>query len=473
MNTSSTGTGTGGRIRLLTLHGTVVCALVLAALVVDAGIVRTGITSGRITEFGSIWVNARELEVVTADIRINGASASESDLRLGHIVRVAALMDDELPVGEARQVIVEDLVQGPIDAIDAERDTIRVLGQLIHLDEFTVFELASEADSAEDLAIGEQVEVHGLRTSDGSFAASRVQDRSNPAQFEITGQVSQLAADSFALNQLVVAVNQFDASTLANGDVIEVRGRDFDSAGRLIAESLRPIDGPTVTVDDRGEVEGYVTGAAGAGRWIVDDYLVAIGPDTAFTGGGPANFGIDSRVEVVGSFDATGNLVAESVRIHGARIRVEGEISAIDGGALTVLGIDSSVDAGTKLVDKGPLRLDDLTMADLYVGDRVEILSVPVVDAAMPVPASLVRRTEADQDVVAQAFVSDVGAGRLSLMGAEVRWNRKTNFRDRNGARISEERFIASLAEGTLVKAAGVLGPSGEIVAKQLGYELD
>jgi len=473
MKTSSTGTGTGGRIRLLALNSMVLCVLALVALVVDAGIVRTGITSGRIKEFGSIWVNGRELGVSTADIRINGASASEDDLRLGHIVRVAALIDDELPVGDARHVIVEDLVQGPVSDIDAEQDTIRVLGQLVRLDEFTLFDLLSEADSAEDLSIGEQVEIHGLRTSDGSFVASRVQDRSNPAQFEVTGRVTQLGGDSFALNDLVVALGPFDASTLADGDVIEVRGRDFDSAGRLIAESLRPIDGPVVVADDRGEIEGYVTGAAGAGRWTVDDYAVAIGPDTGFTGGGPANFGIDSRVEVVGGFDASGTLVAESVRIHGSHIRIEGEIAAIGGGQLTVLGIDSSVDGGTTLVDKGPLRLDELTIDRLYVGDRVEILSVPVVDDASPVPASRIRRTEADQDVMVQAFVSDFGATRLNLMGAEVRWNRKTSFRDRNGARISEERFMAGLSDGTLVKAAGVLGPSGEIVAKQLGYELD
>ena len=69
-----------------TLLGTV--ALIFTLFVGVASDGRNGISGGRITAFGSIFVNGRELATSNAAITIDGQPATESDLKLGQNVFV-------------------------------------------------------------------------------------------------------------------------------------------------------------------------------------------------------------------------------------------------------------------------------------------------------------------------------------------------------------------------------------------------
>ena len=56
--------------------------------VAGGGIGGTGISSGPIDGFGSIFVNGIEFEIGSALIVVDGVDSAEADLRLGMVVRV-------------------------------------------------------------------------------------------------------------------------------------------------------------------------------------------------------------------------------------------------------------------------------------------------------------------------------------------------------------------------------------------------
>ena len=56
--------------------------------VASGGIGGTGISSGAVTGFGSIFVNGVEFDTSGASITMGGISVSESDLKLGMVVEV-------------------------------------------------------------------------------------------------------------------------------------------------------------------------------------------------------------------------------------------------------------------------------------------------------------------------------------------------------------------------------------------------
>ncbi|NNE64723.1 MAG: hypothetical protein HKN34_11620, partial [Gammaproteobacteria bacterium] len=58
-------------------------------VVADGGISGTGISSGSISGFSSVIVNGRKLEVTTeTQIFVDEQLATESDLKVGHVIRV-------------------------------------------------------------------------------------------------------------------------------------------------------------------------------------------------------------------------------------------------------------------------------------------------------------------------------------------------------------------------------------------------
>ncbi len=87
------------------------------------GIGGTGVTSsGSINGFGSIFVNGVEFDTDSAEILINGKPASEEELRLGMVVLVSGTVDDNGTTGTASQVIFDQEVEGPVEAIERDQD---------------------------------------------------------------------------------------------------------------------------------------------------------------------------------------------------------------------------------------------------------------------------------------------------------------------------------------------------------------
>ncbi|HEV7440476.1 MAG TPA: DUF5666 domain-containing protein [Methylobacterium sp.] len=134
----------------------------------DRGIGGTGVI-GTIRRFGSIIVNDLRI-AYPADVavRIDGAPAKASDLKIGQVVRVVAR---EAGRGLATgRIEVTSEVVGPVEAVT--KGGLTVLGQRI-----------STAGLKGRWAAGDRVAVSGLRRPDGLVVASLIEPRATgPAQ---------------------------------------------------------------------------------------------------------------------------------------------------------------------------------------------------------------------------------------------------------------------------------------------------
>ncbi|MFA9421836.1 MAG: DUF5666 domain-containing protein, partial [Gammaproteobacteria bacterium] len=151
-----------------------------------AGIGGTGISSGTVTGFGSVFVNGVEFETsgTVFDIDDSG-TGSQDDLALGMIVTVNGIVNDDGVTGSATSISFDDQLQGPVSNLslpdlDGENRTFSILGTTVHISAIdTVFDvtglLSGTPFGFDQIANGNNVEVSGFFNTAGGLVATRVE----------------------------------------------------------------------------------------------------------------------------------------------------------------------------------------------------------------------------------------------------------------------------------------------------------
>ena len=157
------------------------------------GIGGTGRSYGYITDFASIFVNGVEYDISTATITINGAPATQADLKLGMAVLVDGTINVGGLTGVATTVDFLGDIEGTLDAapvITGTTGVFRIYGLVIKTDSKTKY---TDGVTLASLIAGDTVEVSGLfSANDGSFAATRIEKRASFLKAELRGFVSNL-----------------------------------------------------------------------------------------------------------------------------------------------------------------------------------------------------------------------------------------------------------------------------------------
>ncbi len=119
------------------------------------------ISSGAVTDFGSIFVNGVEFSTTGATITRDDVSISESELRKGMVVEVRGSIASSTS-GTATTVAVEEAVRGRTESITgiASAGTLIVLGQTVNVDDTTLYDSSVTFTT---IAVGDILEVHGHR----------------------------------------------------------------------------------------------------------------------------------------------------------------------------------------------------------------------------------------------------------------------------------------------------------------------
>jgi hypothetical protein len=312
--TDTTGTTAITR-RLLAALG---MAAGLWACASGGGISGTSLVFGPIAGFGSIIVSGIEFDTDRAQVTIEGNSADIADLRLGMVVLVNGSVDEATMSGVAARVAADHLLQGPVEAVNALDGTFVALSQLVVTDLATVF----DQTTINTLAAGDLVEVFGFRDADASIRATRVERLSSIDEIELTGAVSNLdeAAMTFEIGLLRVdyggaLLENLPAGGLADGLLVDVETDAVPVADLMIATGIEAVDtGLTADPGDSVDIEGFVTEISTADEFVVNGtQRVITTTATSFEGGTPSDLVANARVDVSGSLDALGNLLAEEV----------------------------------------------------------------------------------------------------------------------------------------------------------------
>jgi hypothetical protein len=202
----------------------------------DRGIGGTGIV-GVVTGFASICVDGMEVRFdKTVPISVNGVSAAAGQLRVGQLVVIKASGEVTEPdqVARAQMISVRYEVSGPIEAVDSATGEMMVAGQRVMV-------LPSTWVGGH-FGVGNWITVSGLRQSDGTIIASRLDD-ARAGALAVRGQISR----DHDVTRIGTLVLQDPAlATLKAGTFVSVVGRYRNGAAEVMSiESDRLLDDPT------------------------------------------------------------------------------------------------------------------------------------------------------------------------------------------------------------------------------------
>lgn len=434
----------------------------------DGGGTTAGALSiGTLTGFGSVWVNGTEYDTSAAIFRIDDSPASQSDLRVGMVVRVDGSSDD----GTASTVTVEDALKGRVEQVlDANR--MIVMGQTVRIDDQTRFE-----DGIVPVT-GDFVEVHGLVAGPGVIAAGFIERKAPLPSFAVKGLVANhdSAARTFTIGTLRVSyaagttLNDMPSGNW-NGLAVEVKGATCAGnpvCGTLAASKVEPA-GLQSEDSAQTEFEGFVVSLTADG-FMLGGQVVVVTPATRFEGGVAADVGVGTKLEVEGSLSA-GVLTASKVSLRD-NIRLEGDVASIDAAAGTfkLAGLPLVTIAVNSLT-----QLDHLASSTaLGLSNHVRVKGHASSGSAVSAIELELRSTAPDGRVVLQGPVTEFVAGvSVRILGTLVDTSGVANdeFKSHDDMPIGREAFFGAIKPGTIVKARGELAGGAVIAWNEMELE--
>jgi len=439
------------------------------------------VSSGAITGFGSVFINGVRFETSSAAFTINGKPGTQADLRVGHVVTIHGHRDDN-GNSTADRIDFDDLVKGPVDSVDAAAGTLVVMGQTVLTDADTSFDDNIPGAALAGLNAGDIVEVSGMRRADGDIQATRIEGKPAGTVFEVTGVASSVdtAAHKLNVNALVVdysaaTVRDFASGQPANGDLVEAKGNSVNASGELVASSIElKRDDDDAGAGMQVEIEGLITRFVSATDFDVAGQPVTTNSSTRFENGSAADLALNLKVEAEGQVDANGVLVATKVQFkRQASSRIEARVDSVDAAAnkLVVLGIDVTVNANTRVEDKGDQRVPNFNLGSIVAGDFVEVRGTELPAESNDVVASrLERRRAADEERV-RGVVDSASTPSFTILGVTIQTNAGTEFENSSEGNISADDFFGD-AVGRNVEAKGTVS-GGVFTAREVEFEND
>jgi len=406
-------TASGVRRRLLAASLALATATLLSACggggdVAGVGTGGTGSFSvGTVTGFGSVFVNGVRYEdngtrLVDDDGTVKVLGSGDNPLKVGMVVEVTGSVDDSGTVRTATQIAYGAEIKGPLTAVDAVAGTFTVFGITVRTTATTVYD---NFGGVAALSTGNVVEVHGQPDTNGRIVATYVEREAtsvaafvaDDGEYRLRGAVAGLSGSSpaytFTLRGVAIrtdANTDFDG-TPVNGASVSVRLNPTPQGdGRYLAERLKR---RSASYDDassaaEGEVEGYVSGFAGAASaFRVAGYPVRLASSVVYEDGVATDLKNGIRVEAKGRIN-NGVLVVTKLEFESRDDDDDGDDDDVSGGSqefefkgtaacvscagtsgsFTVKGVTVSYDAGTEF-------RDGLSRATLD-GKMVEVESV-------------------------------------------------------------------------------------------------
>jgi hypothetical protein len=435
------------------------------------------IAQGSITGFGSIIVNGVEYETTGTEFEIDGEVGTEQELEIGDVVVISGEVDDNGTTGTATTVTVDDVVEGPVSAKNADLLQLTVLGQTVQVvDGETLFDDTPPL-SFESIEVGDVIEVSGFRLAGGEISATRIEGKPAGGEYEVTGVVSNLSGTTFSIESLTVdfsaaALDNFPSGAPENGQPVEAKGMSLGANGELLATRVEYKG--NVLGDAAGtyvELEGYITRFASAADFDVSG-LPVNASSAIFEGGTSADLNVNLKVEVDGTINSNGVLVAEKVEIKTATgIRVLALVGSVS--PLEVFGIQINADdLTTRFDDKaGDNPLDNMKLADINVGDYLEVRGQEQPQGQ--ITAFTIERDDPDPRRELRGFVEVGGKNEpnLTVLGVTIVTTGATVYRDSRGATeepMTSAEFWAAVQEGSRVDARGTEADTTTLTATEV-----
>jgi hypothetical protein len=461
--------------RTVAMVGMAVVCLVLTsgdgpiAGIQGSGFAQRTKASGPVTKFGSVYVNGIEYDTTGAQISVDGEPASESRLRVGQIVAVNALQNEEGTAGAAEEITYVSDVLGPIAQVDLQGGTIVVLGQKIKLLGDTLMDPALPLGGILGLVPGINVQVSGYPNSLGDLVATRIDlVLSSPGSARLRGVVSSLdtTARTFRVSSQTV---DYSAATLAgpitNGDTVVVAGTIQSATSVLRATQVQEQSGMGGAEGERGEIRGLITALSSASNFKIGMQQIVTDGATQFVLHGQT-LGPNLNVTVKGVFDTAGAIVASRVEATASGlVGVLGAVESVVGNTVKVLGVTFEISGATSFADNSSQSVRQFAVSDLRAGDYVEIRGRSP-QAGSPIQATVVERDDPATKAYVEGKPLQLLAPNLTVLGVPVLTTSQTRF-PTTGLLASLLFFLE--APGNTVRVQGTQS-GNTVVAERIDY---
>jgi hypothetical protein len=328
-------------------------------------------------------------------------AATMADVKIGQQVDVA--LDAG---GNVTKVSVRATALGPVEAVDATKNTLKVVGQTINVvttgDAKTVFE---GVDALDKIKVGDWVEVHGTLNTAGEIVATRVEVKpaAGTIAVRLGGLVKNLtdtaATKTFKLGDLTVnfanAVVKPDGAKLANDQFVFVYADTLPVNGTLAAKAVQVLKAPTLD-GRRVGIGGLVTAVADGGKKLKVNGLDVDASAAEIKGGQKptlADIALLDMVRVEGTLSVTNGVpVLKAARLwvipasEQRRIVLAGQISGYTAAdkPFAVRGVPVKVDASTRY--KGGAVKDLANNAFVLMKGRIDGAAVLADEIVFDVP---------------------------------------------------------------------------------------
>jgi hypothetical protein len=427
---------------------------------------------GPITGFGSVFVNGVEYVTSNAQILIDQQPGTEAQLHAGQVVTIKGSVNADGVTGTATEVSFGGDVQGPVTQIDLTTNTLVVLGQTVRITGSTLFDDSLQPADLTSLQTGSLVEVSGFSNGAGEIVASRVDLKPAGSNLQVKGVIQALdpAAHTFRINALTVDYSTSSTMpTLANGSVVEVQGTTLTSTGTLVAARVDVPQGLGTTLNQRLDIEGIITTFTSSMNFALQGQSVTTDANTQLVLHG-VTLGLDVEVDVQGTVNASGTLVAKKVEVRPQSLSlVRGLVDSVTAASNTVsvLGVNITTSTSTELNDKSSQHVRLFRLTDLRAGDYVEVHGTEGQPGTLS--ASTLERDNAENRSYLQGTALNVAAPSLTVLGVTVTTNAQTHF-EGPGRTASGAATFFSQAANQIVKVRGSFS-GGVLTADQARIE--
>jgi hypothetical protein len=432
----------------------------------------TAAAVGPITGFGSVFVNGVEYITSSAQILIDNQPGTEAQLHAGQIVTIQGSVNADGTTGTATEVSFNGNVQGPVTSIDLVGNTFVVLGQTVRVTGSTLFDENLQPTDLTGLQAGTTlVEVSGFTDATGEIVASRIDLKSAGSGLQVEGVVQGLdtTAHTFSVDALVVDYSATTGTSLANGSVVEVQGASLTSAGALLATHVEVLPALGAAANERADLEGIITSFTSTTSFVLLGQQVTTDANTQFVLHG-VTLGLNVEVEVDGTFNASGMLLAKKVEVRPQSASlVRGLVDSVNAASntLSVMGVNVTTSASTEFDDKSNQHVRLFRLTDLNAGDYVEIHGTENPPGTLG--AAILERDKAENLSYLLGTALNVAEPNLTVLGVTVTTNAQTHFAGPGGAASGATTFFGQAANH-VVKVRGTFS-AGVLTADQVQME--
>ncbi|MEN8206348.1 MAG: DUF5666 domain-containing protein [Pseudomonadota bacterium] len=443
--------------------------------VAGGGIGGTGVTSGTVSGFGSVFVNGIEFETdgasrdVDDETDISDGSDDDQVLGIGMVVTIIGTVNDDGVSGTADSIEYDDDVEGPVAAAPVEdpdgvTKTFAIFNTTVVVGRDSTVFVATDYDS---LTQNDLLEISGYFDADGKLLATRVEKEDvlvlGVSGVEIKGVVSEFfnGTNEFKLGGIkitfdgITVFEDLPGDTVENGQFVEVEGT-LDTAVSISADRIELEDEGFDDDVDQISIEGLVTDFNDISNFKVAGQRVNAANATFEPAALKTGIADGDKVEVEGAI-VNGILKAKEVEQRGGDIRVSAVVETTEpvAGTVTLEVVSGQfltvrTDSQTQIEDERE-EVEPFAISGIDAGDFLNVEGF--VDGSGNFIASQIERDEpGDIELRGPVDVPPTAAGIVSILGISIATDGSTVFEDASDVPISSAVFFGDVENGDLVE---------------------